>query len=81
MNQLTAQCDEAEVDIKVHEEMLGKNPSPQQESISLPSCHRLEALPTELWQTHLVSRTLPCPSRAFPRLSRSIQFGDVAWTT
>ena len=36
MNQLATQCDEAEVDVKVHEEMLGKNPSPQQESHYLP---------------------------------------------
>ena len=28
MNQLATQCNEAEVDIKVHEEVLGKNPSP-----------------------------------------------------
>ena len=47
MNQLTTQCDEAEVDIKVYEEMLRKNPNPQPESISRPSSHRLEVL--ALW--------------------------------
>ena len=49
VNQLTTQCDEAEVDIKVYEEMLRKNPGPQPESISRPSSHRLEVLPSELW--------------------------------
>ena len=46
VNQLTTQCDEAEVDIKVYEEMLRKNPGPQPESISRPSSHRLEVLPS-----------------------------------
>ena len=81
VNQLTTQCDEAEVDIKVYEEMLRKNPGPQPESISRPSSHRLEVLPSELWVTHIVNRTLPSPCTAFPKLSVSIQFGDVAWTT
>ena len=81
MNQLTTQCDEAEVDIEVHEEIPRKNPSPQPESISRSSSHRLEVLPSELWVTHIVNRTLPSPCTAFPKLSLSIQFGDVAWTT
>ena len=55
--ELTTLCDEAEVHTKVHEGMLGKKPSPWQESISRPSNHLLTTLPTELWVTHIVSRT------------------------
>ena len=75
VNQLTTQCDEAEVDIKVYEEMLRKNPGPQPESISRPSSHRLEALPSEGgWLIKWTGRCL-APVRRFP--SSLCQFNSV----
>ena len=69
--ELTTQCDEAEVHTKVHEGMLGKKPSPWQESISRPSNHLLEGLPTELWVTHIVSRTYTWGSHRTSHLKRT----------
>ena len=47
VNQLTTQCDEAEVDIKVYEEMLRKNPGPSRN----PS----HDLPVTVWRFYPLS--------------------------
>ena len=47
MNQLATQCDEAEVDIKEHEEMLGK--------IQAPSRNRSHYLLVTVWRLYPLS--------------------------